>query len=315
MTLKYVASRIGQALLVLWAAFTVSFVLLQALPGDAIQIKFQNPDMGLSPDQIAEIRTSYGADSPVLVQYAQALRNTLTGDFGYSVQAGVPVADQLRTALPPTLRLTGCGFALAALISVALAAASSLAPFRWLRDSLHAVPSLLVSLPAFWLGAVLIQVVSFRLRLIPVIHPGPWQGLILPMLTVSVPVAAPLAQVLMRSIEEVGRQPFVAVARAKGASRAGVLWRHVAANAALPALTIAGVLLGELIANAVVTETVFGLNGIGQLTAEAVSNEDTSVLQAVVILSATAFVVINLVVDLLYPLLDPRLRSRASASA
>ncbi len=312
---RYIASRFGQALLVLWAAFTVSFVLLQALPGDAIQIKFQNPDMGLSPAQIAEIRASYGADSPMLVRYVQALGNTLRGDFGYSVQAGVPVADQLRTALPPTLWLASLGFTLAALIAILLAAASSLLPGRWLRDALQAVPSLFVSLPAFWLGAVLIQVVSFRLRLIPVIHPGPWQGLILPVLTVSVPVAAPLAQILLRSIEEVSRQPFVAVARAKGASRAGVLWRHVAANAALPALTIAGILLGELVANAVVTETVFGLNGIGQLTAQAVGNQDTSVLQAVVILSATGFVLINLAVDLLYPLLDPRLRPSAGGSA
>ena len=313
--LRYVASRFGQALLVLWAAFTISFVLLQVLPGDAIQIKFQSPDMGLSPDQIAEIRASYGADSPMLVRYAQAMRNTLTGDFGYSVQAGVPVSDQLRTALPATLRLAGCGFGLAILIALALAAASSLAPFRWLRTGLHAMPSLLVSLPTFWLGVVLIQVVSFRLRLIPVIHPGPWQGLILPVLTVSVPISAPLAQILMRSIEEVSRQPFVSVARAKGASRRGVLWRHVALNAVLPALTIAGILLGELIAGAVVTETVFGLNGIGQLTQQAVNNEDTSVLQAVVVLSAAAFVLINLLVDLLYPVLDPRLRSRAGAAA
>ena len=313
--LRYVASRFGQSLFVLWAAFTLSFVLLQALPGDAILIKFQNPDLGLSPAQIAEIRASYGADSPMLVQYGRALRNTLSGDFGYSVQAGVPVADELRTALPPPLWLAGLGFALAALLAVALAAAASLLPGRRLRDLVHAAPGLLVSLPAFWLGAVLIQVVSFRLRLIPVIHPGPWQGLILPVLTVSIPVAAPLAQVLMRSVDEVSRQPFVVVARAKGASRAGALWRHVAANAALPALTIAGILLGELIANAVVTETVFGLNGIGQLTAQAVGNQDTSVLQAVVILSAAAFVLINFAVDLVAPLLDPRLRARAGGSA
>lgn len=309
--LRYIVSRFGQALLVLWAAFTISFVLLQALPGDAIQIKFQNPDLGLSPGQIADIRLSYGADSPVLVQYAQALRNALTGDFGYSVQAGVPVSEQLRIALPGTLRLAGFGFALATLIALTLAAAASLAPFRWLSSALHAMPSLLVSVPTFWLGVVLIQVVSFRLRLIPVIHPGPWQGLILPVLTVAVPISAPLAQILMRSIEEVSRQPFVSVARAKGGSRSGVLWRHVAVNAMLPALTIAGILLGELIAGAVVTETVFGLNGIGQLTQQAVNNEDTSVLQAVVVLSAAAFVLINLLVDLLYPIVDPRLRSRA----
>jgi peptide/nickel transport system permease protein len=184
---------------------------------------------------------------------------------------------------------------------------SNLTSLAWLRSALQALPSLFSAIPTFWLGIVLIQVVSFRLKLIPVINPGEWQGLILPVITLSIPICAPLAQILIHSIEETQAQPFVAVARAKGASRSRVLWRHVARNALLPTLTIAGILLGKLLVWAIVTETVFGLNGIGTLTQQAVNNEDTSVLQAIVVLSATSFVVINLVVDLLYPLLDPRL--------
>lgn len=312
---RYLFGRIGQAVLVLWAAFTVSFILLQALPGDAILIKFQNPDMGLSPEQITEIRASYGADSPVWVQYVQTIGNFLTGDLGYSIQAGVPVADQLLTTLPATGRLAGFGFLLAAILAAAIAFLSSLSPVAWLRSVIQSLPSLFISVPTFWLGIVLIQVVSFRLKLIPVINPGEWRGLILPVLTVAIPISAPLAQILIRSIDDVQTRPFVAVARAKGASRSRVLWRHVAGNAILPTLTIAGILLGELLAGAVITEAVFGLNGIGTLTQQAVNNEDTSVLQAVVVISATAFVIINLIVDLLYPVLDPRLARTIGASA
>lgn len=311
---RYLLGRLGQALVVLWVAFTLSFLLLQALPGDAILIKFLNPELGLGPDQIADIRQSYGADGAVWDQYLHTLGNFLIGDFGYSIEAGVPVGDGILTNLPPTIRLAAFGFALAIILAVAIAALSSLAAFSWLRSAIQALPSLFVSVPTFWLGIMLIQLFSFRLKLIPVINPGPWEGLILPMLTLAVPISAPLAQILVRNIDEVSTHPFVAVARAKGASRLWVLWRHVARNALLPTLTIAGILFGELLAGAVITETVFGLNGLGSLTERAVRNQDTAVIQAIVVLSAAGFVLVNLAVDLLAPVLDPRLRPRQGAT-
>ncbi|MCL5500883.1 peptide/nickel transport system permease protein [Phytobacter palmae] len=306
---RYLTVRFGQALIVLWAAFTLSFVLLQALPGDAILIKFQNPDLGLSAEQIAQLRLSYGADTPVMTQYVHALVSLLQGDFGLSLQSGVPVSELLSENLPSTLLLALLGLIVATLLAFLLAALSFLSPFSWLRAALQSLPSLFISVPTFWLGIVLIQIFSFQLGWIPVINPGPWQGLILPTLTLALPISAPLAQILMRSIDQVQTQPYVAVARAKGASRAGVLWRHVLGNALLPTLTVAGLLLGELIAGALITETVFGRSGLGQLTQEAVNTQDGSVLQAIVVISASAFVVINLVIDLLYPLLDPRLKN------
>lgn len=312
---RYVLSRIGQALLVLWAAFTLSFILLQAMPGDAVLIKFLNPEYGLSPEQIADIRAAYAVDSGVLAQYVQTLANFLRGDFGYSIHAGVPVSAQLATNLPPTLKLAALGFLTAAALAVAIAFLSSLSPFGWLCNFVQSLPSLFISIPVFWLGIMLIQIFSFRLKLVPVINPGPWESLILPVATISVPIAAPLAQILIRNIDEIRTRPFVSVAIAKGATQARVLWRHVARNAVLPALTIAGVLFGELLAGAVVTETVFGLNGIGGLTERAVGNQDLAVLQAIVVISAAAFVAINLAVDLAYPLLDPRLRTRNGAKS
>jgi peptide/nickel transport system permease protein len=166
----------------------------------------------------------------------------------------------------------------------------------------------------FWLGIMLIQVFSFQLGLVSVISPGPVEKLILPVATLAIPISAPLAQILMRNIDEVLTQPFVAVARSKGASRSWVLWKHVARNAVLPTLTIAGVLFGELLAGAVVTEAVYGLSGLGGLTYQAVGNHDTAVLQAIVVISAVAFVTINLIVDLLYPVLDPRLGRKVAAT-
>ncbi|CAI2107485.1 ABC transporter permease [Serratia bockelmannii] len=311
---RYLAGRIGQAALVLWAAFTLSFLLLQVLPGDAILIKFQNPDMGLSPAQIADMRAAYGADVPLWRQYLHTLGSVLHGDLGFSMQAGVPVTALLAANLPATLQLAVLGFAVALLLALIIAFASNLTGFGWLRSALQMLPSLFVSVPTFWLGIVLIQLFSFRLKLIPIINPGEWQGVILPIATLALPISAPLAQILIRSIDAVQTQPFVAVARAKGASRSGVLWRHVARNAMLPALTIAGMLFGELIAGALITETVFGRSGLGQLTQQAVVNQDVAVLQAIVLISATAFVIINLLVDLLFPLLDPRLKTQAGAS-
>ncbi len=311
---RYLAGRIGQAALVLWAAFTLSFILLQVLPGDAILIKFQNPDMGLSPAQIADMRAAYGADVPLWRQYLHTLGSVLHGDLGFSMQAGVPVTALLAANLPATLQLAVLGFAVALLLALIIAFVSNLTGFGWLRSALQMLPSLFVSVPTFWLGIVLIQLFSFRLKLIPIINPGEWQGVILPIATLALPISAPLAQILIRSIDAVQTQPFVAVARAKGASRSGVLWRHVARNAMLPALTIAGMLFGELIAGALITEIVFGRSGLGQLTQQAVVNQDVAVLQAIVLISAAAFVIINLLVDLLFPLLDPRLKTQAGAS-
>lgn len=312
---RYIVGRVGQALLVLWIAFTASFLLLQALPGDAILIKFQNPELGLGPEQIAALRDAYGVDSPLWQQYLQALGNFLTGNFGYSVVGSVPVSHELLTNLPATARLASLGFTLAVLIALGLAFLATLAPLAWLRTAIQSIPSLFVSLPVFWLGIMLIQIFSFRLKWISVINPGEFEGLILPVITLAIPISAPLAQILIRNIDEVSTQPFVAVARAKGASPSWVLWRHVVKNALLPTLTIAGILFGELLAGAVITETVFGLNGIGGLTERSVRFQDTSVIQAIVVFSALSFVAVNLIVDLLYPVFDPRLRRLKGAPA
>lgn len=312
--MTFVLRRAGQAAIVLIAAFTATFFLLQLLPGDAILIKFSDPSLGLSPEQLDDIRATYGADVPWGEQYLHAGLGFLAGDFGYSTQYGTPVRTMLAEALPATLLLAALGLVVAVLIAVLIAALSALAPFAWLRDGLRQVPGLFVAVPVFWLGILLIQVFSFGLGWVPIVGADPVSGLILPVLTLAVPISAPLAQVLVRSIDRVQAQPFVTVVRAKGAPPAWVLTRAVARNAAVPTLTIAGVLFGELVGGAVVTETVFGRTGIGRLTEQAVANQVIPVLQGVVLLSALGFVVISFAVDLATPLIDPRQRRSARAA-
>ncbi len=308
-------SRVGQAVLVLALAFTLAFILLQALPGDAVLIKFENPELGLSPEEIAAIRASYGADVPWWQSYLHTVAGFVRGDFGFSIQNGAPVAGLLAEVLPQTLTLSVLAFLAAVVLAVTVAFLATWARWGWLRNALASLPSVFVSVPAFWLAMVLIQIFSFRLGLVKVIGAGPVEALILPVLTIAVPISAPLAQILVRSIEDVQRQPFVSVVRARGASRWWVLTRNVARNALLPTLTIAGVLFGELVAGAVVTETVFGRAGIGRLTEQAVANQDVAVLQAIVVLSAAAFVAVNLAIDLLAPLVDPRLTQEVRLAA
>lgn len=306
--MRYLIGRLGQAALVLWAAYTATFFLLSVLPGDGIMIKFENPEMGLSADQIAVIREYYRVDDPVLLQYVHAVLGAVQGDFGYSIVNAVPVADRLGAALPQTLQLAGLAFVLAVVLAAGVAAASVFAPFAWVRRQLDAVPSLLISIPAFWLGLVLIQVFSFQLGWVPMIGASDAQALILPVIALAIPISAPLAQVFCRSLDEVATRPFVQVVTAKGAGRGWILLRHTAKNALLPTLTISGLIVGELIAGSVVTETVFGRNGVGRLVNESVAAQDLPVIQAVVLLAAFVFVTVNLVVDLLFPVLDPRLR-------
>jgi len=312
--MHYLLSRLGQAATVLLVAFTAAFLLLQAMPADALMIRFESPELGLSPQQIADLRIAYGVDAPLHVQYWHSLSGVLRGDLGYSIESGTAVRTILADALPRTLTLAGLSLVVAVLVAFGIAFAAGLSRFAWLRSALRAAPSLFVSVPVFWLGIVLIQIFSFRLGWVPVINPGPVEGLILPVLTLAVPISAPLAHILVRSMDAVSLQPFVTVTRAKGASELWTQWHAVLRNAVLPTMTMAGVLFGELIAGAVVTETVFARAGIGRITEQAVRTQDIPVLQGVVLMAAAVFVAINLTVDLLYPRVDPRLRGKVAAA-
>ena len=315
MSIGALARRIGQAFLVLALAYTGAYVLLAALPGDAVLARFGNPELGLTPEQIEEIRTTYGTERPFIARYLESIWQFLHGDLGYSVYSGAKVSDLIAEALPSTLALASIGLIGAVFLAVVIAFTASFGSGKWLRGLFRNLPPLLVSLPVFWIGIVLIQVFSFQLGLVPILNATPAQAIILPAITIMIPIAAPLAQVFLRSIDEVREQPFVTVVRARGANTSWLLWRNVAPNALLPALTMAGLLFGELVGGAIITEAVFGRVGIGALTAQAVQQRDTPVLLAIVVIATVVFVTINLVVDLLHPVLDARLRLRSTGGS
>ncbi|MGW5571588.1 ABC transporter permease [Nocardia thailandica] len=309
----YVGSRVLQAIWVLWAAFTVSFVVLYLLPADAVSMAADGAGPGTPVDKaaIAELQARYGLDKPLWQQYLDALGNAVTGDLGHSLTTGDPVTADLAKALPATLGLAGLALLFAALGGIALAFAATYTRRPWLRNTLLALPPLGVAVPTFWTGLILLQLFSFRLHLFPAFGGTGLRGTLLPALTLALPIGAVIAQVLAAGLESTWRQPFAEVALAKGASRWWVQRRHIARLAAVPTFTIAGVLVGTMLAGSVVVESVFARAGVGRLTQTAVLNQDIPVVQGIVLLTALIFVTVNLAVDLLYPLLDPRITGRA----
>jgi peptide/nickel transport system permease protein len=312
---RYVIRRVAQAIGVLWAAYTVSFLVLDYLPGDPVSaMAGQGADQATADTaQLARLKAEYGFDKPVLIQYADYLGKAVRGDFGDSVATGRTVTSTIAGALPQTLELAGAALLLAVVFGGGLALLATFTSLRWLRQALLSLPPLGVSVPTFWVGLMLMELLSFRARLFPAFGNDGVRGLVLPAVTLAVLSGSMIAQVLSKSLFTTLGEPYVQTARAKGAGRARVHLRHALRNASLPALTVLGVLIGQLMANSVVVETVFSRNGLGRITASAVSAQDIPVVQGVIVFASLVFVVVNLAVDLVYPLLDPRI-ARAGSS-
>lgn len=310
---RYVLTRVGWAVLVVWAAFTLTFLVLYILPSDPVSIAVQSSGVPVDAEAVAQLQERYGLDKPVVEQYATALGNAVTGDLGRSIRSGQEVTAAIAAALPGTLQLAAAALVLSVVFGGALALAATYTRTSWIRTVLLALPPLGVAVPTFWSGLILLELFSFRLPIFPAFGDRGLSALVLPAITLAIPVGATIAQVLATSIIGTSRQPFVDTARAKGASDLRVHVHHLLRLSAIPALTIAGVMVGEILAGAVVVETVFARNGLGRLTQAAVLDQDLPIVLAVVLFSAVVFVVVNLIVDLIYPLLDPRVVVRGSS--
>jgi len=312
---QYTVRRVAQAIAVLWAAYTVTFVVLYALPSDPVSILLNQAGGTGRPsaDQVARIQAAYGFDDPIVVQYWHHLVDAFQFDFGQSVSRGQSVSSLLAENLPPTIALTAMALVLTTLIGGGLAFLATYVGWRPLRSFLHRLPAVGVSFPTFWVGLLLIQLFSFSLGWFPATGSSGVSSLVLPALTMSLPTSGILAQVLIRGLDDTLDQAHIATARAKGLSRLTIHTKHALKNASLPALTILGVLVGATVTNAVVAETVFSRLGIGRLAQQAVLAQDIPLVQGIVVLAAGVFVVVNLVVDLIYPLLDPRVLQPTSS--
>lgn len=304
---RYALKRVGQAALVLWAAYTLTFVLLSALPGDAITSRIQAPDSDISPEGAQALLSFYGLDRPLWQQYLHGLTAAIQGDLGYSLNTAQPVDRLIGDALPSTLALSFLGLVIGTVIAGVVAISIIYAPWPWLRSFFGSLPPLFGSVPTFVVGILLLQILAFQLGLIPSVDDGSTRAVVAPAVTLGIVLAATLAQVFATSVRTTREQPFVHVQQARGAGEGYIFRKDVLRNSVLAVLTLLGLAFGELIAGSVVTEAVFARNGIGQLVVGSVNTQDLPVVQGVVLVSAAAYVVINLIVDLAYPFIDPRI--------
>jgi peptide/nickel transport system permease protein len=304
---RYVAGRLAQALVVLWLAYTLTFIAITLLPSNPIEM-FASDDTGvIDPQTVAQMKLYYGYDHGVIERYGIELTHIVRGNLGYSMSTGQTVTQAIGDAVFPTLRLALTAFIVAALIAATIVTTASLGRWRWLRSSVLVLPPLFAAAPVFWVGIVVLNVLSFRLGWISAFPDGTLPSILVPALVLGLPLSAAMAQVLLKSVDTVLASDFVDVVRAKGAGQHWVFWRHVVRNAAGPGLTVAGTVLGTLVGGTVVTETVFARAGIGRVLQTAVSQQDVSLVQGFILIIAGVYVVVNLLIDLLYPVLDPRI--------
>lgn len=307
---RYVALRIVQAVLVLWAAYTLTFVILNLLPSDpiALMVKAKGTDISsLSPAEVNQLKHAYGLDKGPLGMYWALLVAALHGDLGNSYTYGTSVSALIATRISSTLVISLVAVALAVILAFLLAFLASYTRNGMVRRVLTALPAVGMSVPSFWIGLLLMQVFCFWLGILPARGIDGWASGILPVITMSVAPSATLARLLMNGFDEVMARPYVKTALARGVSRTEVIVRHVVKNASLPALTVLGMIIADTVTGAIVAETIFARQGLGMLIQQAVVQQDIPVIQGVVVLAALVFVVVNLIVDLIYPILDPRI--------
>ncbi|MCW2936608.1 MAG: gsiC 2 [Actinomycetia bacterium] len=304
---RYIGVRILQAVAVLIAAYTVTFLILDALPGNAIGAITGGQSTDMTPQQLEALEAQFGLNRPVYSQWWLHLSQLLRGNLGRSFITGEPVSALLAANIPATAALTGTALLLSVVFGGGLALWATHSRTGRLRGLLLSLPSLGVAVPTFWVGLMLLQFFAFDVHVFPGTGNEGLQSLVLPAITLAIPTGALIASLLARSLDNALVAPYSDTARSKGASEARVQFRHALRNALTSTITVAGVLAGQLLAGSVVVETVFSRAGLGQMTAAAVTNSDIPVVQGMVVLGAIVFVTINLVVDLIYPLLDPRI--------
>ncbi len=309
--LRQVLRKVLSAVVVLWGAATVAFFAQLALPGDRATV-ILNIRAGQAqlrtPAELAQINAQYGLQRPAIVQYLDYLGGLVRGDFGNSYQQFRPVTAIIGEQLGATVTLSLTAILFAWVIMVAWVALTAGRGPR-LRAVGALADVVAAGLPAYWLGIILLLVFALGLRWFPVIGGAGVNGLILPALTLAIPLAGFMAQSTRAEFERALDQPFVVTARMRGMSDAGVRLRHVLRHATIPAVTLSGWALGATLSGAVIVESIFSRPGIGSVLVNAVNTQDLPVVVGIVTLVAVVYVVANLLVDIVYTLVDPRLKA------
>ena len=284
------------------------FAMVWVSPGDPVLAILGESAQGIDRASLEELRRAYGLDRPLAVQYLDYLGSVLQGDLGVSVRSGRTVVAEIATRLPATLLLAGAGMTIAIAIGLSLGVVAALRRGTWI-DYLAVLVALLgVSVPVFWSGLLMMMLFALTLEWLPASGIGSWRHLVMPAAAIGFASSAFIARITRSSMVDVLRQDYVRTARAKGLPPARVDLGHALRNALLPVVTVVGLQFGSLLGGAVLTETVFAWPGIGRMLVDAIRSRDLPLVQGTVLFVATGFILVNLLVDLSYAALNPRIR-------
>ncbi|MFW5680959.1 MAG: ABC transporter permease [Pseudomonadota bacterium] len=302
---RYLAARVFAAALTIWVTTIAVTLLIHAVPGDPVRIMYAT--FQASPEQLEATRVRLGLDQPIHIQYWMFLERLVQGDLGRSIVGDQPVLDILVARFPATLLLAATSLLIAIVIGMTLGFFAAYRRGTYWDAAAMVIAIVGVSMPHFWLGLILLFVFALQLGWVPVGGAG-WQSLILPAVTLGLANAAILARLTRSSMIDIFDQDFVRTARAKGLPKTLVLYRHALRAGLVPIVSVMGMQFAYMMGGAIVVENVFAWNGVGRLAIEAVFARDYPVIQGFILAFATVVAVISLLIDVLYALLDPRIR-------
>lgn len=302
---SYIIKRVLQMIPTLIGVSILVFILIHAVPGDPARLVAGND---ATEEDVALVRDRLGLNEPLYAQYGTYLVNLVKGDLGTSLRSNRPVMTEILTRFPTTIMLTLMAIIIMIIVGLFAGIFSATKP-NSLRDNATMMFSLFgISMPVFWLGLMLILIFSYYLRVLPSGGSDSFKYFILPALAIGLSSSAILARLTRSSVLEVIHQDFVRTARAKGVKENLVIYKHTLKNALIPIITIIGLEFGHLLGGAVLAETVFSMNGLGRYVIQSIQFRDYPAIQGTVLFIATIFVIVNLIVDLCYSLVDPRVR-------
>ena len=309
MSVKQLGRRLLQIVIVLIGISFFTFILTYLAPGDPVRTRYAASGMVPTEKELQEERERLGLNDPVLVQYGRWLGKVLHGDFGTSYSNGKPVAELLSVRLLPTLKLAFSALILMLLVAVPLGMLSAVYKNTWVDYLVRGVTFLGVSIPNFWVGLILLYVVALKFSLLPVISTGDgFEKIILPAITLAFAMAGKYTRQVRSAVLEELHQDYVTGARMRGITETAILWKHVLPNVMLPLVTLLGLSLGSLLGGTAVVEIIYNWPGMGSMAVKAISCRDYPLVQGYVLWIAILYMVINLLVDLSYKYLDPRLK-------
>ena len=313
MNTRFLASRLVDLAFVLFGVSVLVFLIIRLIPGDAVAIML-GANTEITPERMAELRARVGLDQPMVVQYWDWIGGVLRGDFGTSIWTGRPVTEEILTSLWPTLELTFLSVLVGAGLSIPIGAFMAQARGRGIEVAVRIGAIAGLTIPSFWLGIVSILLVSKYLPGVSALGYVPFtedplgnlQRMVLPVIALSLPMLANLSRLVRSAMLDALGQDYTRTARAKGASRRRVVYRHALRNALIPFVTSVGVSVGYLLGGAIVVEQVFAIPGLGRLVLGAISERNYPLVQATILVITATFVLVNFAVDLLYAIIDPR---------